>query len=288
MTIDDFMTTHRYGYNLGRFQKFEYYDLDKSYIDMISNNRFSLIVKSRQMHFTDVMAAYTAWYLLFNTNKEAMNSFYLTTSLRNGYYFKEKVKTHLKQYGFNNKDYLIDNRGKLTLPNENSLTILSTTIDSICGFKIDGLLIVDEAAHIKNFKSIYTSLITSIGKHCKVMIGSTPNGVDYFFRLYDYSIKGNNIFKSLHVNYKNHPLRDELWYEEMCNSLDNNEEIIKVELLGEFFIDKVKKENKGNQIIFRVEDDMMSKIGKKLIDFDIKISDYIRNLINNDLNKKGN
>jgi hypothetical protein len=286
MTIDEFMTTHRYGYNIvsGKVEQFKYYDLDKSYIELIKNNRFSLVVKSRQMHFTDVMAGYTAWHLLFNTNLDSVDVGYITVNLQSGYHFKERVISYLRKYGFNYKDYLIDNKGKIMLPNGNNLTIFPTNIDAFRGVSFNGLLIIDEAAYIKNFKKIYEVIVSSISENCQLIVGSTPNGIEFFYRLYENSVTGCNIFKSLQVNYKNHPNRNQEWYDDMCVHLTESQ--IKIELLGEFFIEEKEKKNKKlNQIIFRVEDDIMLKINKKLIDFDIKMSEYIRGLILKDINQ---
>lgn len=290
MDVHEFMNNHRAGYKVveNKIEQFEYYDLDRSYVNMISENRFSLVVKSRQMHFTDTMAAYTAWHLLFNTDEDTNTVVYVSVNLSLGKNFRERVKNLLIQYGLTKNDLINDNQNTLTLVNGNTLRIFPSTPDAFCSYSINGLLIMDEVAFIKRFKELYSIIVPTISNKCRVIIASTPNGIDFFHRLYDYAMTGKNLFKVLFVNYKDNPkFNNDNWFNQMCKDLGDPKRI-KVELLGEFISGleyETLKKPKDKQIIFRVNDEVMSKIGEKLIELDVSISDYIRGLINKDLNQ---
>jgi hypothetical protein len=62
------------------------------------------------------------------------------------------------------------------------------------------------------FTSVYPTI--SSGKTTKIMITSTPNGMNYFHKLWKESIEGKNSYKRSEVHWSDVPGRDEAWKEE--------------------------------------------------------------------------
>lgn len=82
-------------------------------------------------------------------------------------------------------------------------------------------LYVDEFAHIDNDVEFYTSTYPTItsGKTTKVILTSTPNGMNLFYKIWKESTTGYNKFKNYHVHYSEHPSRDEAWVEETLTAI---------------------------------------------------------------------
>lgn len=89
------------------------------------------------------------------------------------------------------------------------------------GIKVSNCCYIDEMAFIENDVEFYTStypVITS-GKKTKVIITSTPNGMNLFYKIWTESINGDNDYKNYKVLWREHPDRDEAWATEQERQL---------------------------------------------------------------------
>ena len=94
----------------------------------------------------------------------------------------------------------------------------------------------DEMAFVQNDVEFYTStypVITS-GTKTKVIITSTPNGMNLFYKLYSDAINGKNEFKAIKYTWRDHPLRDENWKKETIRNTSEKQfrQEHEVEFLG--------------------------------------------------------
>lgn len=93
----------------------------------------------------------------------------------------------------------------------------------IAGIRGDSVNIVylDEAAHIDNLEEFYTSTYPTIssGENTKVVITSTPNGMNLFYKLFTEAQKKRNSYVPIFYDWRAHPNRDESWYKETSSNM---------------------------------------------------------------------
>lgn len=217
------------------YKKLKYFNFEKKIIKLIDKNPLSLIVKSRQMHFSTLMAAYTFWSLA-----KGKDVYYISNSgFLNGF-FVEKVRDMINKN--KNSSLTIDNKRNLSLNNGGSLVTYSFRPDMFHSRDIDNsVIIIDEAAFIEDLEVI---LSTIFGRHptktTQIIVGSTPNGYETFYELYKDSFKllsdkKSIQFKSIKVNFQDNPLQDEEFINHIYKSMNQNWGMFRQEILGDFF-----------------------------------------------------
>ena len=188
--------------------------LMKIYDNPPENKRHVIICASRQCGKTESTRVYLLHYLLF---KNDANIAILANSEKTAKEILARIKMSyqllplwlqkgIKDGGWNN----------LTIELENGVRILSssTSSNSIVGFTIN-LLYIDEVSKIADhiFEEFYSSVLPTIssGKTTKVIITSTPKGLNLFYKLWADSEKGRNEYKRIEVHWSDVPGRDENW-----------------------------------------------------------------------------
>jgi hypothetical protein len=154
-----------------------------------------------------------------------------------------------------------------------------STPDCLRGFS-PNLIIFDEASFTYRFGDAYEIVNNSLKPYGKIFIGSTPNGIDFFHKIWSDAETDKNNFKSINFHWSDFPGRDIEWYENMKKVLNYNEQKISQELDAQFV---VHKDNKQKTISLRITEDLYSKIGSKLVETDKNFSEYVRELIVKDL-----
>ena len=109
------------------------------------------------------------------------------------------------------------NKGSLELENGSKILAAATSSSAIRGGSFN-IIFLDEFAFIPNniseqfFSSVYPTI--SSGKSSKVMIVSTPHGMNMYYKLWNDAIHGRNDYKPIEVHWSEVPGRDEKWKEE--------------------------------------------------------------------------
>ena len=109
------------------------------------------------------------------------------------------------------------NKGNIELENGSKVLASSTTSSAIRGGSFN-LVYLDEFAFVPDniqedfFKSVYPTI--SSGQTTKILVTSTPNGLNLFYKLWVDSEEGRNNFKRVSVHWSDVPGRDEAWKEE--------------------------------------------------------------------------
>ena len=189
------------------------------------DNRFVIIMSSRQSGKTTLMTIYALWMACFNNdqrivivaNKEntAKDIF---QRVRMAYEeLPNWVKPGVKEYG----------KESMSLANGSKIGISTTTGTAARGMSCN-VLILDELAFIENhivdefWKSVYPTISSS--KKSKIFIASTPNGTDNLFhKLYTGAANGTNGWMSDRVTWDQVPGRDDVWKEENIKLLGSKE-----------------------------------------------------------------
>jgi len=127
------------------------------------------------------------------------------------------------------------NRGSLELENGSKILAASTSASAVRGMSFN-ILFLDEFAFVPNhiadsfFSSVYPT-ITS-GKSTKVIIVSTPHGMNHFYRLWHDAERGKNEYIPTDVHWSEVPGRDDKWKEQTI--ANTSEQQFKVEFECEF------------------------------------------------------
>ena len=210
---------------------FETYEFQDDCVEDFLEHRFNIVLKSRQLGLSTLVAAYSVWMAIFQREK---NILIIATKLAVAQNFIIKVKTMLRslpkwlmipEITANNKQMVQFNHGS-------QIKAIPTSEDAGRSEALS-LLIVDEAAFVRNFDTIWTGIYPTISTGGRVIILSTPNGVGgQYYKLWTDAEAGLNEFHAHKLPWYVHPERDEKWFENECKQL--NKRKIAQELLCDF------------------------------------------------------
>ena len=212
---------------------FKPYDFQEKLITNFHDNRFNICKMPRQTGKSTTVISYLLHYLLFNDSvnigilaNKASTARELLGRLQTAY---ENVPKWMQQ------GVLSWNKGSLELENGSKILAASTSASAVRGMSFN-ILFLDEFAFVPNhiadsfFASVYPT-ITS-GKSTKVIIVSTPHGMNHFYRMWHDAEKGANDYIPTDVHWSEVPGRDEVWKEQTIKN--TSEQQFKVEFECEF------------------------------------------------------
>ena len=201
---------------------FEPYDFQQKLIENFHDNRFNICKMPRQTGKSTTVISYLLHYLLFNDSvnigilaNKAATARELLGRLQTAY---ENVPKWMQQ------GVLSWNRGSLELENGSKILAASTSASAVRGMSFN-ILFLDEFAFVPNhiadsfFASVYPT-ITS-GKSTKVIIVSTPHGMNHFYRMWHDAERSKNEYVPTDVHWSEVPGRDAKWKEQtIANTSD--------------------------------------------------------------------
>jgi len=212
---------------------FEPYDFQEKLIENFHANRFNICKMPRQTGKSTTSVSYLLHYAVFNDNvnigilaNKAATARELLGRLQTAY---ENLPKWMQQ------GIISWNRGSLELENGSKILAASTSASAVRGMSFN-ILILDEFAFVPNhiadsfFSSVYPT-ITS-GKSTKVIIVSTPHGMNHFYRLWHDAEKQKNEYIPTDVHWSEVPGRDEKW--KKSTIANTSEAQFKVEFECEF------------------------------------------------------
>jgi len=194
---------------------FKMYDFQKNMVQTFHDNRFTICKLPRQSGKSTTIIAYLLHYVLFNENvniailaNKSSTARDILGRLQLGY---ENLPKWLQQ------GVISWNKGSLDLENGSSILAASTSASAIRGGSYN-IIFLDEFAYVPQslaeefFSSVYPTI--SSGKSTKVMIVSTPHGMNMFYKLWTDAQSKKNDYIPLEVHWSEVPGRDEVWKEE--------------------------------------------------------------------------
>lgn len=184
---------------------------DNALEDFVHHNQ-NIILKSRQMGITTLVAGYSIWLMTFHSDKEILclsitqeTSKAIVTKVR---FANDNLPSWLKVPAVE------DNRLSLKLKNGSQIKAASSAGTSGRSSALS-LLIIDEAAFIDGIEEIWLSAQYTLSTGGKAIILSTPNGVGNFFhKLWIESEQGLNNMNRISLPWHLHPERDQKWRDE--------------------------------------------------------------------------
>ena len=210
---------------------FKTYDFQDDCLKDFVNHRFNVILKSRQLGLSTLTAAYAVWLALFYKDK---NILVIATKLSVAMNFIKKVKIALN--GLPSwlvlPDVTTNNKQSLEFSNGSTIKAVPTSDDAGRSEALS-LLIVDEAAFVRNFDELWTGLYPTLSTGGRAIVLSTPNGVGgQYYDIYVKAEANENEFNPIKLLWDVHPERDNDWFENETKNL--SEKQIAQELLCDF------------------------------------------------------
>ena len=213
--------------------QFHPYDFQEKLINNFHNNRFNICKMPRQTGKSTTVVSYLLHYAVFNDSvnigilaNKAATARELLNRLQTAY---ENLPKWMQQ------GVLVWNRGSLELENGSKILAASTSASAVRGMSFN-ILFLDEFAFVPNhiadsfFASVYPT-ITS-GKNTKVIIVSTPHGMNHFYRMWHDAERGKNEYVPTDVHWSEVPGRDAVWKDQTISN--TSEQQFKVEFECEF------------------------------------------------------
>lgn len=191
---------------------FDMWDFQEKMIKTFSENRFVINLLPRQMGKTITVAAFLLHYAIFNKHKSIG---ILANKAATSREILSRIQRMLENLPFFLQPGVVEyNKGNVEFGNGSILMAAATSSDSIRGYSFN-VVYLDEFAFVENADTFYTSTypVISSGETTKVLITSTPNGMNLFYKLWEDARMGRNDFVPVKVHWSENPKRDIKWKE---------------------------------------------------------------------------
>jgi hypothetical protein len=195
------------------------YDYQKDIALKIFNNRRVAVLTARQAGKTTTAVAIILHYIIFN-------EFKTVGILSNKGDGAKEVLERIKLAYENLPKWMqhgIDEWNKNSIELENGCKIYAgtTTSSSIRGKSI-AFLYIDECAFVEGYDEFFASVYPTIssGEETKLLMTSTPNGLNHFFKVCEGAKQGVNGYKYVEVTWDLVPGRGDAWKQETLEALN--------------------------------------------------------------------
>jgi len=197
---------------------FKTFDFQGDCVRAFEKFDYNIVVKARQLGLSTVTAAYALWMALFRKDK---NILVLATKLKTAQGFLKKVKTILSNLPswlrLTNVEAI--NKTEVEFDNGSIITAIATGEDAARGEALS-LLIVDEAAIIRDLDELWAGLFPTVSEGGKVIMISTPFGVGGFYhKTWIEAAAGLNEFNPIKLPWELHPDRDNIWFAKITRNM---------------------------------------------------------------------
>jgi len=253
---------------------FQPYRFQEKLINNFHENRFNICKMPRQTGKSTTVVSYLLHYAIFNDSvnigilaNKAATARELLGRLQTAY---ENLPKWMQQ------GIMVWNKGSLELENGSKILAASTSASAVRGMSFN-ILFLDEFAFVPNhiadsfFASVYPT-ITS-GKNTKVIVVSTPHGMNHFYRMWTDAENGKNEYVPTDVHWSEVPGRDEEWKEQTIKN--TSEQQFKIEFECEFLgsIDTLIAPSKLRSLVY--EAPQTSNAGLDVYQDPVKDHDYV-------------
>ena len=194
---------------------FKMWNFQEKMLKLFASNRFVITKCPRQVGKTTTTVAYMLWETIFRDSQNCAvlaNKGSLARDILAKYQLAyENLPMWLQQ------GVVTWNKGNVELENGSKIIAASTSSSAIRGGSFN-IVFLDEFAFVPTniaeefFNSVYP--VISSGKKTKIIIVSTPNGMNLFYKLWMDSINKKNNYVNFEIHWSHVPGRDEKWKEE--------------------------------------------------------------------------
>ena len=203
---------------------FNLYDFQEKMVDTFVNNRFTICKLPRQSGKSTTVVGYMLWNILFNDNQNCAilaNKGQLARDLLGKIQLSyENLPMWLQQ------GVITWNKGNIELENGSKAVAASTSSSAIRGGSYN-LIFLDEFAFVgmnlaeEFFASVYPTI--SSGTTSKIIIVSTPNGLNHFYKMWTDAMEHRSNYIPIEVHWRDVPGRDDKWREETIKNTSEDQ-----------------------------------------------------------------
>ena len=203
---------------------FKLYDFQKDMVGTFHKNRFTICKLPRQSGKSTTIIAYLLHYVLFNPNVNVAILANKAATARDLLGRLQLAYEHLPQWL--QQGVMSWNKGSLELENGSKILASSTSASAVRGGSYN-IIFLDEFAYVPSnvaeqfFSSVYPTI--SSGKTTKVMIVSTPHGMNMFYKLWVDAENQRNSYIPIEVHWSEVPGRDEEWKRETIKNTSESQ-----------------------------------------------------------------
>ena len=194
---------------------FEMYDYQKDMVHTFNDNRFVICKMPRQTGKSTTIIAYLLHYVLFNENVNVAILANKGAVARELLGRLQLAYEHLPKWL--QQGVVIWNKGNIELENGSKILASATSGSAVRGSSFN-IIFLDEFAHVPSniaeqfFTSVYPTI--SAGESTKVLIVSTPLGLNMFYKMWVDAEEKRNDYVPIEVHWSEMPGRDEKWKQE--------------------------------------------------------------------------
>jgi hypothetical protein len=214
---------------------FKMWDFQKEMLALFHENRFVITKCPRQVGKTTTSVAYLLWVTLFQDSQNIAvlaNKGALARDILAKYQLAYENLPMWLQQGI-----VTWNKGNVELENGSKIIAASTSSSAVRGGAFN-IVFLDEFAFVPGnianefFNSVYP--VISSGQTTKIIIVSTPNGMNLFYKLWMDAVNRKNGYKTFEIHWSMVPGRDEKWKEETIKntSVEQFRQEFECEFLG--------------------------------------------------------
>ena len=253
---------------------FNLYPFQEKLVRNFHENRFNICKMPRQTGKSTTVVSYLLHYAVFNDNvniailaNKASTARDLLGRLQLAY---ENLPKWMQQ------GILAWNKGSLELENGSKILAASTSASAVRGGSYN-VIFLDEFAFIPNhiadqfFASVYPTI--SSGQRTKVIVVSTPHGMNHFYRMWHDAEREKNEYVPTEVHWSEVPGRDQYWKEQTI--ANTSEQQFRVEFECEFLgsVDTLISSAKLKSLVY--DEPIQSNRGLDIYFEPIKNHDYV-------------
>jgi len=209
------------------------YPYQSEIIDTTSNNRRTVVVTSRQAGKTTTAVCLILHYILFNEHKTVALLANKGDAARE---ILERIKVAYEALPKWMQQGVVEwNKGTVEFENGSKIIAAATSSSAIRGKSVS-FLYIDETAFVENWDEFFASVFPTIssGDTTKILLTSTPNGLNHFYKTCEGAKDGRNGYKFIEVKWNDVPGRDAAWRKETLAAMDFDEEKFAQEMECEF------------------------------------------------------
>jgi len=253
---------------------FKMYKFQEKLIENFHNHRFNICKMPRQTGKSTTCISYLLHYAVFNDN---VNIGILANKASTARELLERLQTAYENLpNWMQQGILSWNKGSLMLENGSKIIAASTSASAVRGMSFN-IIFLDEFAFIPNhiadqfFSSVYPTI--SSGKSTKVIIVSTPKGMNHFYRLWHDAERKKNEYIPTEVHWSEVPGRDEAWKAQTISNTSAQQfaQEFECEFLGS--VDTLIAASKLRSLVY--EDPIKSNKGLDIYEDPIEDHSYI-------------
>ena len=197
----------------------ELYSYQKEIIEKITHNRRCAVVTSRQAGKTTTAVSVILHYVLFNSHKTVALLANKGDAARE---ILDRIKIAYEALPKWLQQGVVEwNKGSVEFENGSKIIAAATSSSAIRGKSVS-FLYIDETAFVENWDEFFASVFPTVssGETTKILLTSTPNGLNHYYKTCVGAKEGTNGYEFVEVHWKDVPGRGEKWRNEALAAMD--------------------------------------------------------------------